>query len=203
MRTCCFDSAVGGLYRGRKRPNPRKAGDCPCQSQNVHRGQASRKICCEKRQVSGTGREAASRRGCYQGADDRPSTRFPCATRMRRSAMAPWPSRASSSSTTTPCGWTGPMESRSTQPTTTVRQFATRTGSPLWMRAASPNSAKPQPAMMIMGQDRPLPGWDQGLAGMKVGGKRRIFHSLATGVGWTRDSPATAPTIRRFPPNPT
>lgn len=46
-----------------------------------------------------------------------------------------------------------------------------------------PKMGDPQPAMMVMGQGRPLPGWDQGLEGMKVGGKRRIFIPWQLGLG--------------------
>lgn len=46
-----------------------------------------------------------------------------------------------------------------------------------------PKMGDPQPAAMIMGQGRPLPGWDQGFAGMKVGGTRRIFIPWQLGLG--------------------
>jgi FKBP-type peptidyl-prolyl cis-trans isomerase len=46
-----------------------------------------------------------------------------------------------------------------------------------------PKQGDPQPAMMVMGQGRPFPGWDQGFAGMKVNGKRRIFIPWQLGLG--------------------
>jgi peptidylprolyl isomerase len=46
-----------------------------------------------------------------------------------------------------------------------------------------PKLGDPQPAMMVMGQGRPFPGWDQGFAGMKAGGKRRIFIPWQLGLG--------------------
>jgi peptidylprolyl isomerase len=47
----------------------------------------------------------------------------------------------------------------------------------------------PQPASVVMGQGRPFPGWDQGFAGMKAGGKRRIFIPWQLGLG-DREIPA-------------
>jgi peptidylprolyl isomerase len=48
------------------------------------------------------------------------------------------------------------------------------------------------PATTIMGQGRPLPGWDMGFEGMKAGGKRRIFIPWELGIG-ERDIPARGP----------
>jgi hypothetical protein len=52
-----------------------------------------------------------------------------------------------------------------------------------------PVMGDPQPAMMIKGQGRPFPGWDQGFDGMKAGGKRRVFIPWQLGLG-DREIPA-------------
>ena len=46
-----------------------------------------------------------------------------------------------------------------------------------------PKLGDAQPTALVMGQGRPLAGWDQGLAGMKVHGKRRIFIPWQLGLG--------------------
>ena len=52
-----------------------------------------------------------------------------------------------------------------------------------------PKLGDPQQATTIMGIGRPLPGWDMGFEGMKVGGKRRVFISWRLGLG-AREIPA-------------
>lgn len=46
-----------------------------------------------------------------------------------------------------------------------------------------PKMGDPQPMPVMMGSGRPLPGWDMGVAGMKVGGKRRIYIPWQLGFG--------------------
>ncbi len=65
-------------------------------------------------------------------------------------------------------------------------------GKPVLDASGKPELGEAQPATMIMGQDRPLPGWDQGLAGMKVGGTRRIFIPWQLGLGG-REIPQRGP----------
>jgi peptidylprolyl isomerase len=50
----------------------------------------------------------------------------------------------------------------------------------------------PQPMPVVMGQGRPLPGWDMGFEGMKAGGTRRIYIPWQLGLG-ARDMPARDP----------
>lgn len=52
-----------------------------------------------------------------------------------------------------------------------------------------PKMGDPQPATMMMGTGRPLPGWDLGFEGMKVGGKRRVYIPWQLGLG-NREAPA-------------
>jgi len=52
-----------------------------------------------------------------------------------------------------------------------------------------PKLGDPQPISLIMGQGRPLPGWDMGFEGMKAGGKRRVYIPWQLGLG-TREMPA-------------
>jgi peptidylprolyl isomerase len=52
-----------------------------------------------------------------------------------------------------------------------------------------PKLGDPQPMSTMMGSGRPLPGWDMGFEGMKVGGKRRIFIPWQLGFG-NRELPA-------------
>ena len=59
----------------------------------------------------------------------------------------------------------------------------------------------PRPAILMMGAGRPLPGWDLGLKGMKVGGKRRIYIPWQLGLG-DREIPGATPPMRQFPLNP-
>lgn len=56
-------------------------------------------------------------------------------------------------------------------------------GKPVMGDDGKPKLADPQPISVIMGQGRPLPGWDMGCEGMKVGGTRRIFIPWQLGFG--------------------
>jgi peptidylprolyl isomerase len=62
-------------------------------------------------------------------------------------------------------------------------------GKPVMGDDGKPKLDKPQPWPSIMGQGRPLPGWDMGSVGMKAGGKRRVFIPWQLGFG-DRDIPA-------------
>jgi peptidylprolyl isomerase len=46
-----------------------------------------------------------------------------------------------------------------------------------------PKMGDPEPITMMMGMNRPLPGWDLGFEGMKAGGKRRIYIPWQLGLG--------------------
>ena len=52
-----------------------------------------------------------------------------------------------------------------------------------------PKMGDPQPITLIMGQGRPVPGWDMGFEGMKAGGKRRVYIPWQLGLG-AREMPA-------------
>jgi peptidylprolyl isomerase len=56
-------------------------------------------------------------------------------------------------------------------------------GKPVMGEDGKPKLGDPQPVPMIIGQGRPLPGWDMGAEGMKVGGKRRVFIPWQLGLG--------------------
>jgi peptidylprolyl isomerase len=60
---------------------------------------------------------------------------------------------------------------------------------PVLDEKGKPKLGDPQPATMMMGTGRPLPGWDLGFEGMKVGGKRRIYIPWQLGLG-NREVPA-------------
>lgn len=56
-------------------------------------------------------------------------------------------------------------------------------GKPVLGEDGKPKLSDPQPMQVTAGQGRPLPGWDMGAEGMKVGGKRRIFIPWQLGFG--------------------
>jgi peptidylprolyl isomerase len=56
-------------------------------------------------------------------------------------------------------------------------------GKPVLGDDGKPKPGDPLPMPAIMGQGRPLPGWDMGVEGMKVGGKRRVFIPWQLGFG--------------------
>ena len=56
-------------------------------------------------------------------------------------------------------------------------------GKPEMGEDGKPKLGEPLPVPMIVGQGRPLPGWDMGVEGMKVGGKRRVFIPWQLGLG--------------------
>jgi FKBP-type peptidyl-prolyl cis-trans isomerase len=64
-------------------------------------------------------------------------------------------------------------------------------GKPVLGDDGKPKLGDPQPMPMIMGQGRPIPGWDLGAEGMKVNGKRLIFIPWELGFG-AREIPAAA-----------
>jgi peptidylprolyl isomerase len=57
-------------------------------------------------------------------------------------------------------------------------------GKPELGEDGKPKLGDPQPITFIQGMGRAIPGFDQGFAGMKVGGKRRVFipYQLAYGA---------------------
>ncbi len=61
-----------------------------------------------------------------------------------------------------------------------------------------PKLGDPQPMPVIMGQGRPLPGWDMGFEGMKAGGKRRVYIPWQLGLG-AREMPARDATHAAVP----
>ncbi|MGO9775237.1 MAG: FKBP-type peptidyl-prolyl cis-trans isomerase [Terracidiphilus sp.] len=61
-----------------------------------------------------------------------------------------------------------------------------------------PKLGDPQPVSLIMGQDRPLPGWDMGFEGMKAGGQRRVYIPWQLGLG-AREVPARDATHPAIP----
>lgn len=56
-------------------------------------------------------------------------------------------------------------------------------GKPVMGEDGKQKTGDPQPMSMVMGQGRPLPGWDMGIEGMKAGGKRRLFIPWQLGFG--------------------
>ena len=56
-------------------------------------------------------------------------------------------------------------------------------GKPVMGEDGKPKTGEPQPMPAVMGQGRPLPGWDMGVEGMKAGGIRRIFIPWQLGFG--------------------
>jgi peptidylprolyl isomerase len=62
-------------------------------------------------------------------------------------------------------------------------------GKPVLGDDGKPKLGDPQPMAATLGQGRPLAGWDMGVAGMKVGGIRRVFIPWQLGFG-SREIPA-------------
>jgi len=56
-------------------------------------------------------------------------------------------------------------------------------GKPVIGEDGKPKLGDPLPVPTIIGQGRPLAGWDMGAEGMKVGGKRRVFIPWQFGLG--------------------
>lgn len=72
-------------------------------------------------------------------------------------------------------------------------------GKPVMGPDGKPVMGPPQPLIFPEGFGRLIPGFDQGFAGMHVGGKRRIFIPWQLGYG-TRDIPARPPDHIGIPP---
>ena len=72
-------------------------------------------------------------------------------------------------------------------------------GKPLLNADGKPQSGDPQPISIPQGMGRVIPGLDQGLSGMRIGGKRRLFipWQLAYGV---RGRPSPKPDSQGIPP---
>ncbi len=64
-------------------------------------------------------------------------------------------------------------------------------GKPVIGPDGKPQLGEPQPLVFPQGFGRLIPGFDQGVAGMRIGGKRRIFIPWQLAYG-TRDIPARA-----------
>jgi peptidylprolyl isomerase len=56
-------------------------------------------------------------------------------------------------------------------------------GKPVLGDDGKPKLGEPLPLSVIMGQGRPLPGWDLAFEGMKAGGERRVFIPWQLGFG--------------------
>lgn len=72
-------------------------------------------------------------------------------------------------------------------------------GKPVLGADGKPELAPPQPLIFPQGFGRLIPGFDQGFAGMHVGGKRRIFIPWQLAYG-TREIPAHGPEHPGIPP---
>ena len=59
-------------------------------------------------------------------------------------------------------------------------------------------SGKIQPFVFQMGAKQVIPGWEQGVAGMKVGGKRRVIVPPAVGYGQAGQGPIPANAVLVF-----
>ena len=72
-------------------------------------------------------------------------------------------------------------------------------GKPVMGPDGKPELGDPQPLVFPQGFGRLIPGFDQGFAGMRIGGKRRIFIPWQLAYG-TRDIPAHGPDHPGIPP---
>jgi peptidylprolyl isomerase len=72
-------------------------------------------------------------------------------------------------------------------------------GKPVMGPDGKPVLGDPEPLVFPQGFGRLIPGFDQGFAGMKVGGKRRIFIPWQLAYG-TRDMPGRPPDHPGIPP---
>ena len=72
-------------------------------------------------------------------------------------------------------------------------------GKPVMGPDDKPELGDPQPLVFPQGFGRLIPGFDQGFAGMRIGGKRRIFIPWQLAYG-TRDIPAHGPDHPGIPP---
>lgn len=72
-------------------------------------------------------------------------------------------------------------------------------GKPVMGADGKPELGPPQPLVFPQGYGRLIPGFDQGFAGMRVGGKRRLFVPWQLAYG-TRDIPARGPGHPGIPP---
>jgi len=79
------------------------------------------------------------------------------------------------------------------------RPVLDKDGKPVNGPDGKPQLGEPEPLTFPQGMGRIFPGLDQGFAGMKVGGKRRIFVPWQLGFG-TRDLPARGPDHPGIPP---
>jgi peptidylprolyl isomerase len=71
------------------------------------------------------------------------------------------------------------------------KQFVIKDGKPVIGADGKPEMGDPEPLAVPQGMGRVIPGFDWGLAGMKIGGKRRIFipWQLAYGTHEIPDRP--------------
>jgi peptidylprolyl isomerase len=72
-------------------------------------------------------------------------------------------------------------------------------GKPVMGDDGKPKRGDPQPMTFPQGMGRLIPGFDQGFAGMKIGGKRRLFIPWQLAYG-TRDMPARGADHPGIPP---
>jgi peptidylprolyl isomerase len=72
-------------------------------------------------------------------------------------------------------------------------------GKPVMGEDGKPKHGDPQPMAFPQGMGRLIPGFDQGVAGMKVGGKRRLFIPWQLAYG-TRNLPDRGPDHPGIPP---
>ena len=72
-------------------------------------------------------------------------------------------------------------------------------GKPVLGEDGKPKMSEPQPMAFPQGMGRLIPGFDQGFTGMKIGGKRRLFIPMATGV-WGKGRPGPDAAHPGIPP---